>query len=666
MNRQPARAPISKQTTEVLTLAAGHVGAGRLRAGIKALERHRPALSHPAGQNILGNAHLHAGRLDAALKAFDAALALAPQFAEAHCSRGVALQEQGRFDEALAAFDRALALKPAYPLAHYNRANVLQALRQYDKAVIAYDHAVQMEPRFGEAHLNRGVTLLAVGKPQPAVLAFDKALRARPGWSEALLGKATALARLHKPAETLAAADQVLAREPDNTEALSLRGDALTRLKRADEAEGAYREALELLSETDATALVRRATVYSAIGDPEAALAAADQAIAQSETAAAHMARAEALRHLGRLDDQLAAFDKAVTLEPPTATLHHGRGVVLGELGRLDEAETAFADAVALEPGNPRLRTDRALLMLHRGDYQAGWAEHEQRLRLPEFAFGGGKVQRWTGESIAGKSLLIHGEQGLGDTIQMLRYLPKVAESRAKLTLALPPALRRLIASSFTGLDIIKDDAVSEGFDFAVSLMSLPHLFDTRADTVPGPIPYLEAEPDLVAKWQQRIGTDGFRIGICWAGNPDHRADRYRSIPLAKFAPLAAVPGVRLISLQAMHGLDQLDALPEGVAVESLGPEVTDNPDGLAEIAAAMGALDVVISADTAVAHVAGALGRPVWTAIRYQPEWRWPEGKSEPPWYPTMWLFRQPAVGDWDSVFAEMAAYLAKHMGRG
>lgn len=664
MSLRPARVTTSRQTEEILAKAAGHVSAGRLRAGIKALEKHRPALEHPAGQNILGNAHLHAGRLDAALAAFDAAIAIAPQFAEAHCSRGVALQQSGQLLEALAAFDQALALRPAYPLAHFNRGNVLAAQRRLDAAITAYGHAVQMEPRFAEAHLNRGVALLAAGRAKPALAAFDHALALRPEWPEATLGRASALERLHRPADALAAADVVLEAESDNAEALMVRGDVLSTLKRDEDAAEAYEKGLAVLPDS-VEGLVKRAAALSALDRHDDALAAADRAIAADGGADAHMARAAALRGLGRLAEQRDALDTAATFGVPGEALHHARAVALSELGQLDKASAAFEQAIAASSDNARSRYEYALLLLHRGDFERGFAEHERRLVLPEFAFAAaGETPRWAGEPIAGKSLLVHAEQGIGDAMQMLRYLPQLAATRAKLTLAVQPALTRLVASSFTGIDIVDLNAVPDGFDRAVSLMSLPHIFETRADTVPGPIPYLDAEAALVEKWRDRIGGNGFRIGICWAGNSDHRADPYRSIPLAAMASLAAVPGVRLISLQALHGLDQLDTLPDGMAVETLGPEITENPDGLAEIAAATGALDLVISADTAVAHLAGALGRPVWTGIRFQPEWRWLEGRSEPPWYPTMWLFRQPALGDWGSVFADMAAYLAKHVG--
>ncbi|MCB1488655.1 MAG: tetratricopeptide repeat protein [Bauldia sp.] len=648
------------QLERALATAANLIGAGKYRAAIREVSRHADALKHPTGQNILGNAHLRAGDAEAALTAFDAALALAPQFPEAHCSRGAALQELGRLEEALAAFDRAITLRAAYPLAHFNRGNALKALGRTDQAVIAYDRAARLEPGFADVHLNRGFALLELGRPGLALKSFDLALRLRSDWVEANLGRATALERLYRPAAALAAAEAVLASDADNGDALVVRGNALVALKRDDEALEAYERSLAVLPDTPA-GLVSRSGVLAALDRYDEALAAAGDAVDQGAGADAHFARAVALRGLGRLEEQLDALDTAIEAGKTGAAIHRARGMALAELGRLDEAGDAFGKAIELDPEDARTQFDHSHLLLYRGDFERGWPAHEYRLKLPNFAFGDRATPRWEGEDIAGKRLLVHAEQGLGDAIQMVRYLGRVRDTGATIVLAIPKPLHRLAAANFPDVEIRAMDTDRADFDCQVSLMSLPHIFKTRLDTIPAAVPYLTAEPDLVAKWRDRVGSNGFRIGVCWSGNPAYRADRYRSIPLAAFAPLLVNPEVRLISLQAMHGLDQLEDLPEGMAVESFGDEISDNPDGLAEIAGLMMSLDLVVSADSAVAHLAGALGQPTWTAIRFQPEWRWLEGRNEPPWYPTMWLFRQPAIGDWAGVFTEMGSYLEK-----
>jgi len=663
MIRQAKGKNADRPVEAVLAAAAGHVAAGRFGTAIRQMEKDGAALRHPTGQNILGNALLGSGKPEAALAAFDAALAIAPQFPEAHCNRGVALQELGRLDEALAALDRALALRAAYPLACFNRGNVLRVMGRPDDSLVAFDRATGLEPRLAEAHLNRGFVLLDLGRRMDALDAFDVALRLRPGWGEAAAGRAAALGRLHRPAEALGAIDVALAADRANPDWLAIRGDALTALRRQEEARAAYDAVLASLPES-VSGFVRRSKVLVDLQRFAEALAAADRAVDMGAGAEGHFARARALRGLDRPTEELSALDATLQLGKTGSAIHHARALALMELGRDREALAAYEAALAADPDDAQIHFDMGHLILYYGDFARGWEAYDQRVRIPGYAarLAAPGVPRWSGGDISGKRLLVHAEQGLGDAIQMLRYLDRVAETGATASLAVPPALQRLAGHSFPQFEVIGGERESGGFDAQVSLMSLPFIFGTRLDTIPAKVPYLAAEEDLVAKWRQRIGTEGFKVGICWSGNPEYGGDRYRSIPLAAFAPLGAFPGLRLISLQAIHGLDQLRELPAGLTVEDLGDEIANNPDGLAEIAGLMASLDLVISADTAVAHLAGALARPVWTAIRFQPEWRWLEGRSDPPWYPTMWLFRQPAIGDWESVFAEMSRYLERH----
>jgi hypothetical protein len=298
---------------------------------------------------------------------------------------------------------------------------------------------------------------------------------------------------------------------------------------------------------------------------------------------------------------------------------------------------------------------------LQLGDWEEGWREHEWRLKLPRYAPPPTLMQiaPWRGEALAAKRLLIYFEQGHGDTFQFARYLTEIDRSAASVTLLAPSATQRLLADNFPGIDVTDTLAMREGFDFQISLMSLPAIFGTTPATMPAKVPYLAADPARVAKWAERIGKHGFRVGIAWQGNITYPRDRERSIPLARFAPLARVPGVRLISVQAMAGLDQLAALPSGIVVERLGDALENNPDGFREMAAIMENVDLLIMSDTGPTHLAGALGRPVWLATSRHPDWRWMREREDTPWYPTMRLFRQTTAGDWDGVFARMAEEL-------
>ena len=258
----------------------------------------------------------------------------------------------------------------------------------------------------------------------------------------------------------------------------------------------------------------------------------------------------------------------------------------------------------------------------------------------------------WTGaEDIAGKTLFIEAEQGLGDTIQFCRYAPLVAERGAKVVMTAQQSLVELLKSLDPRVTIVPVGEMPAQFDYHSALLSLPLAFGTTVETIPAAIPYLKADPARVARFRERIGTSGFRIGICWQGS---YIAGIRSFPLASFEDIAALPDVRLISLQKGAGTEQMEGLPPGMAVEALGDGF---PLDFSDTAAAMEALDLVISCDTSVAHLAGALGRPCWTVLRHGADWRWLTGRSDTPWYPGMRLFRQPAPGDWYGVFRQMTA---------
>ena len=261
--------------------------------------------------------------------------------------------------------------------------------------------------------------------------------------------------------------------------------------------------------------------------------------------------------------------------------------------------------------------------------------------------------------SSKGERVLIMNDHGLGDTIQFFRYVHLMLEAGVAASFLCPPKLHRLL-SSFGGVRLIDKIGDDDAFDAQIALSSLPRAFATRLHNVPAPIPYLKADPALQDKLATRIGETGFRIGVVWQGNPNPEADMARSMPLAALAPLAALPNVRLISLQKGFGTEQLAALPKGMNVATLGADFDAGPDAFVDTAAAMTQLDLIVTCDTSIAHLAGALGRPVWVALKKDAEWRWLRDRDDSPWYPTMRLFRQAQRGDWSGVFATMTERLA------
>ncbi|MEX0852737.1 MAG: tetratricopeptide repeat protein [Bauldia sp.] len=619
------------------------------------------ALKNPVGCNILGDVHLKQGNPRQALRAFDAALKLAPSFPEAHSNRGVALQELGRYEEALAAEERALRHRPDYPTAHYNRGNLLRQLGRLEEAVAAYDRALMQKHAFAEARLNRGIALVEANRLVEALGDFRQVLAERPGLFGAHIGQARAHLKLGQTRDALAAVAAALTIEPDNPEAWMLKGRVLVSADEPEEALEAVERALAGRPDL-AAAHAMRANVLGKLGRFAEALAAADEAIRLApKDAGGHAARALALGELGRIDEQLETLRTAERLGAADATFHHARALALGERGAFSEAIASFERAIALEPEGARIHHNFALLLLSRGDFQRGWAEHEWRLKNRDYK----KVATeplappWRGQDLAGKKILILREQGHGDNIQFARFLPAVAGLGAEVSATVARSLWSMFQRAFPAIDVADGVGMRSGFDYQIAMMSLPHVLNADLVTLPNRVPYLFADQARVDKWRDRLGPHGFKVGIAWQGNPEYVRDRQRSIPLKKFEPLAAVPGVRLISIQAINGLDQLAELPPGMSVESLGAEISNNPEGFDEIAAVMANLDLVISSDTVTAHLGGALGRPVWVALNHYPDWRWLDGRTDSPWYPSIRLFRQQREGDWEGVFAAIAGAL-------
>lgn len=369
-----------------------------------------------------------------------------------------------------------------------------------------------------------------------------------------------------------------------------------------------------------------------------------------------------ALRDLERPGEAVAELERAGAQAPDHAVVQMNLGCALHDLGRLEAAAARHRRALALAPDHPEAHWNLGQALLLQGDLAAGWTEYEWRTVTANGPRRTFERPPWDGGDLTGRTILLHAEQGLGDTLQFIRYAPLVkARGAAAVIVESPPALTALLRG-VDGVDrLVPTGAALPAFDRHAPLPSLPHLFGVGEDSIPAGVPYLRPEPDRVAWWRERLaaGPPGLRVGVAWQGNPHGRVDRGRSPPLAALAPLAAVPGVRLISLQQRDGVEQLAALPEGMAIETLGPGV-DADGAFVDTAAIMMSLDLVVSSDTAIPHLAGALGRPVWLAVKRVPDWRWLLGRADSPWYPTLRLFRQRRDGDWDGVFRAIAAALA------
>jgi tetratricopeptide (TPR) repeat protein len=429
---------------------------------------------------------------------------------------------------------------------------------------------------------------------------------------------------LGKPAEAMRCYEQALRLNPNLAEAQVGLGNTLLARDRIADAEVHFRQATQLRP-----------------GFPEA-----------------HNNLGNVLVRQGRFAEAAAAYEEALTLRPNYLQAHSNLGHALKELGRFDEAMAHLEEALRLQPDNADAHWNRALLWLLRGDFERGWPEYEWRWpahRLQPRAF---KEPRWDGGRLDGRTILLHGEQGLGDTLQFIRYAPLVHERGGKVIVECHAALVRLV-QKVTGVErALPPNSELPAFDVYAPLLSLPGILHTTLATVPAKVPYLDADLALVEKWRSELTALGsFKIGIAWQGNPAFAGERQRTVPLEHFAALAAVPGVRLISLQKGPGAEQLQKRTDRVPVLDLGPRLDETAGPFQDTAAIMQCLDLVVSSDTAIPHLAGALGVPVWVALPHVPDWRWLLGRDDSPWYPTMRLFRQSRPGDWEGVFKQIAA---------
>ena len=410
--------------------------------------------------------------------------------------------------------------------------------------------------------------------------------------------------------------------------------------------------------------------VLSAQGRGDEAIARYKQAIAANpKNPTPYSNLGNAYTTMGRLEDAVSQYQKALAIRPDFYEALFNMGLTLRSLGRFDEAIAIQRRATACYPDFAEAHYTLGQSLLLRGDLQEGWPEYDWRWKLGEYAWlrnihGEFSQPLWNGESIEGKTILVYGEQGMGDSFQFVRYLPRVVARGAKVIFAVHPPLRRVIGS-IPGVTLVSLDTVPlPPFDVHSPLLSLPRILGTlHVKDIPADGPYLAAEPERIARWKDRLAQfNGFKIGIAWQGNPNAKIDKGRSLPLAAFAPLAKLPGVTLISLQQRDGLDQLDYLPAGMQVERMGDDV-DRDGAFVDTAAIMMNLDLVIVSDSAIAHLAGALARPVWVPLKKVPDWRFLLDRNDSPWYPSMRLFRQTVEGEWDAVFHQIADALSEHV---
>jgi tetratricopeptide (TPR) repeat protein len=533
-----------------------------------------------------------------------------------------ALHQQGRTGETEHAYLELLRRNPQDARVLHLLGLLTAQAGQPARGMDLIRRALDIDPRRFLAHRDLGNVLLQSGHFAGSLESLDRALALKPEQAEILDNRGTALRMLGRLEEALESHDRALALIPGLAVTHINRGSALAGLTR-------FAEALESF----------------------------DRAIAlDGASALAHSNRGSALYRLERFAEALESHDRAVKLAPGIAQIHVSRGQTLAELGRYDQALEAYGRALSLDPQSAEAKFGRATTLLITGCFREGWQAYEgRRRRVCADAFHPQGRRQWSGrEDIAGKTLFIEGEQGLGDMIQFCRYARLCADKGAQVTLTARESQVRLLESLDPRIEVRPQEAWPTVFDYHIPLMSLPLAFNVPEGGFAAATPYLRVEPDRVERWRRQAGGGGLKIGICWQGGPANPA---RAFPLAALAEIGQRPGVRLISLQKGPGCEQLDTC--SITVETLGRDYDAGPDAFLDTAAVMQSLDLILTCDTAIAHLAGALARPVWVALKFAADWRYLLSRDDCVWYPTMRLFRQDRPGDWQSVFAKMAVAL-------
>ncbi|WP_305123470.1 tetratricopeptide repeat protein [Roseomonas sp. GC11] len=518
--------------------------------------------------------------------------------------------QAGRLDEAVAAYRQAAGLDPSHPGIQNNLGVALRQQGRLEEAVACYQRVIALSPQDAGAHGNLGNALRQMGQMDAAEAAFRQALRLHPASPTAHNALGDALREQGRVEEAIRHHRQALALQPRDGVTYNLLGLAQQHQGQLEEAVASYRQALAL----------------------------------SPGLAGAHSNLGTALQVIGQPEEAVESLRKALELQPNHPDFLSNLGSAQTECGRLAEAMACFRQAIALRPDHAVAHLHLGMALLGRGDFPKGWTEYEWRWRCAQTPRDFPQP-RWRGEHAAGRRLLLHAEQGLGDTLQFCRYAELAAERGLRVVMEVQPSLRRLL-QGLPGTEAVlaRGEPLPE-FDLHCPLLSLPLAFGTLPHTIPQRVPYLRAEAAEVLLWRQRLearGKKGPRIGIAWAGSPKLARDRLRSIDPALLVPLLNMPGLHFINLQKGG-----TPAPAEAPLTDLMPEVQD----FAETAALMASLDLIISVDTAVAHLAGALGKPVWMLDRFAPDWRWLEGRADSPWYPTMRIYRQPAPRQWGPV---------------
>ncbi len=609
-----------------------------------------------------GNALRELKRWSEARDCFMQAVTLNPSNAEAWNYLGDSYRALNQADQALESYQQACLLNHQDERALLNLAQMLRIVKREPDALEAYSQAIAAKPQNAETYRERGNLQLDRGMHHQAILDYDCALRLQAQDAQSLFNRGVAFAGVKRFQQALESYDAAMQIDQQNAYLHFNRGVALEQLGRFEEALQSYEEAIARKVDF-MEAHLNRGNTLKAIGRLEESVFAFGKMIAMNPNyAEAYNNRANGLKKLGRLDEAMLDYDQAIKIKADYHEAYNNRGNMLKDIGFYEPAMRDYDQALALKPDYISCRWNKSLLLILQGNYLEGWQLYEWRIQEPslrdkhyQFAFPG-----WRGEfSLAGKTILIYAEQGYGDVVQFCRYLPMLQAQGANIIFEVFQPLKSLMQTMHCSMTVISKGEPLPSFDTYCPVMSLPHALKTTLHSIPAQIPYLYADADKLAAWQQMLpASKKMRVGLVWSGSTKHENDVHRSLPLHAFADLLALD-------VEWHSLHKEYRLQDQVTLEQY-PDLQQHQDSLqdfADTAALVQCMDLVITVDTSVAHVAGALGKPVWILIPFAPDYRWLLERTDSPWYATARLFRQEKLGDWQGALAQLLQALKQAM---
>ncbi len=649
--------------SELLTAAEQRRQAGQREGAISLCQQVLESNPRHAGAlALLGAVYTDLGHLDAATAHLDRALAIDPSKGSAHDSRGILFARQGRLAEAAACFEQAIACDPTRLVSLFNLATARFQSGDTTGAIEALKLVLRVEPSSLRAHAALATALAKENRLADAIIHLDEVARQKPGDSAARFDLACALLGAGQVDAAEAGYRKSLALNPNSPDCCQRLAEVLIERSEYAEAARLCERAIQLRPDDSRTHFshgrVRMKLEHFAL----AAESFAEAARLRPEMAEAHVSLGITLAKLWQFDKAEASLRKALGLKSVDVEALHNLGLVLMQQNKLPDALTCIDQSLALAPNNAEGLHCRGMILLSMGKFSPGWAGYEHRVRCAKFRAPKFSQPLWDGSPLGQRTLLVNCEQGLGDTLQFARYLNGFFQPQDSVVVAVqPPLLPILAQSGFRGLVPIADELPH--FDIYIQLLSLARIFRTELQSVPCNVPYIVAEAGRVARWRDSLaGLQGMKVGIAWKGRQivwQGSGQDPRSIPLRTFGRVASLPGVQLLSLQKGDGSEQVAELAGQFDLVDLGPSLDNQGGAFLDTAAVMMNLDLVITSDTSIAHLAGALGVPVWVALCTTADWRWLLDRVDSPWYPTMRLFRQTRLGQWEDVFERIAKEL-------